>query len=842
MPPIAPNYELYFDDPRLRMSLGGRFLVRALTWIAYLIMLAATCTALISEIPALRDLGIFLALVLIDRIVHVREADLPVSELPPSGKINVARLMRPASLAVLGRVFDRGMIAKRDFFLVTAGRLLDLDHIEEGLRRLDVEPKEFKTKLKEFLMGVSGDAAAEGGSVRDVYLKNAEELAVAAFRIAIGAGHNFIELSDLFSALPVAGSEQVQRLFGMFAIEAGDLNRALIFSSERHLMHRLPGYLGGFIFERNRGRRHRIMNRAWTARPTPMLDAYGTDYTDLAREGSSGFLVGHAAEYNRLVEILSRSLNPNAILVGDPGIGKEAIVRHLARSFAKDQVPEALFDKRLVSLEIQKLVAGAAPEELAARIKKIVDEIYMAGNVVLYIPDIHNLVRTSGPYLSAADILMPVIMSNEFPIIGGTFPKEYKSLLEPRSDFVNVFEIITVNEISPEEAETILSYEGLILEHEHRVMICFSAVKRAVALAKKYFHEQYLPASAEALLRSALVAAEKRGEKRLTADRVTAVAETKTNVPIAEAGKDESQKLLHLEEIIHERVIGQDEAVAAVAVALREYRSGLARKGGPIASFLFVGPTGVGKTELAKVLARAQFGSEKMMSRFDMTEYQSKESFTRFIGSPDGERRGALTEAIREKPYGIVLLDEFEKAHPDILNLFLQVLDDGRLTDSMNRTVDFTNTIIIATSNAHSDLVNESLAKGESMDAIAEYLKKKLTDVFRPELVNRFSRIIVFHELRPEDLPKIVMLNLEELAASAKEKGITVSFDPAAVRALAKLGYEPAFGARPLRRVIEEKVRAVLAQAILERKFAKGSKLKLVVSGDNAFSFEAYEN
>jgi ATP-dependent Clp protease ATP-binding subunit ClpA len=291
-----------------------------------------------------------------------------------------------------------------------------------------------------------------------------------------------------------------------------------------------------------------------------------------------------------------------------------------------------------------------------------------------------------------------------------------------------------------------------------------------------------------------------------------------------------------MEDSIHERLIGQDEAVSAIAEALREYRSGLARQGGPIASFLFVGPTGVGKTELAKILTQIQFGSEKMMIRFDMTEYQDKESFIRFIGSPDGRTSGALTDAVRGKPYSLILLDEFEKAYPDILNLFLQVFDDGRLTDNLGRTVDFANTIIIATSNAHSDIVNEALNKGESMVDIAEYVKTRLTDVFKPELLNRFSKIVVFRNLTPADLQKIVVLNFNDLTEIAKAQGIYLDVDPSAISEIVKLGYDPAFGARPLRRAIDEKIKAPLSSAILGKTIAKGDRVKIVYEND-AFSF-----
>ncbi len=826
-------YELYFDDPRLRMTVAGRFVVRVVTYITYLVLFFAAGTFFISEITTLKYLGIFMVLFILDRLVHWGEADLPIAELPASGRVNLARILRPASFSTLSHAFDRGLVARQDFFLTLADRLMDWSGMEEGLRRLDVKPAEFKAKLKEFLARpVSAETVA-----RTEYLKNAELVVMAAFREALAAGHNFIEPSDLFSGLAKVNSEAINQLFNIFSVEAGDLATALIFASRRSFLRRLPGALGGFIFDSNRHLRHRIMNRAWTSRPTPTLDKYGTDFTDLARARQAGFLIGHDAEYERLEETLGRPVNPNALLVGEPGIGKETIIEHLAFELTKDTVPPALFDKRLVSLELQNLVVGAAPEELAARLKTIVDEIYMAGNIIIYIPDIHNLVHTSGTaYLSAADILMPVIKNNAFPVIGSTYPREFKQLMEPRSDFVGAFEVIHVNEVTEVEAGKILTYESLILEEKGGVTISFGAVKRAVVLAKKYFRDKFLPSSAEELLKTALVDAQGRGEKTLTADRVTAVAEAKSHVPISEAGGAEAEKLLHLEDIIHNRLVGQEEAVGAVAEALREYRSGIARKGGPIASFLFVGPTGVGKTELAKILAGVQFGSEKEMVRFDMTEYQDKASFFRFIGSPDGATRGALTDAIHDHPYCLILLDEFEKAFPDILNLFLQVLDDGRLTDNLGRTIDFTNTIIIATSNAHSDIINESLSKGEQMSDIAEYLKKRLVDVFKPELLNRFSKIIIFKNLEPAQLAKIVEINLKELAATVKDQGIAMVFDPEAIAQIAKLGYDPAFGARPLRRVIDEKLRSPLSRALLEKKIVRGSSVRLIYK-DGAFDF-----
>jgi ATP-dependent Clp protease ATP-binding subunit ClpC len=833
------NAQFYVDEPRLRMSFAGRMLVRVISYISYLVFAALTFTFILSaDIRTLFYLGLFLFLVLIDIIVHRGQGDISVSRLPKTGQVNIAKTMSLAAFTVLERALDHSAITKKDLFLELAHRLLENPVIEEGLRRLDIKPQEFKQKLEAL---IEEEVAPVVSVKAEDRAAKCEQLIIQAFKEAVSSGHDFIRPTDLFAGLPKMNDDALDRLFALFSIEEGDLERALIFASlagGRSVFQRLPGTLGGFMPESGRHVvKHRIMNRAWTSRPTPMLDRYGIDFTDLARDSQTGFLIGHEAEYERLVETLGRPTNPNAMLIGEAGIGREAIIHHLAFALTQDDVPKGLFDKRLVGLQLQNLVAGAGPDELTDRLKTVVEEIFIAGNVILYIPDIHNLVHTSGTaYLSAADALMPIIMANDFPVVGSTYPKEFKQLIEPRSDFAGLFELIPVSEITEADAEKVLTYESVLLEKSTKITVSFSAIKRAVVLAKKYFRDKFLPSSARELLKSAIVDAERRGERTLTPERVTAVAEEKVNIPMHEAEGDEAEKLLHMEEFIHQRLVGQEEGVIAVSNALREYRSGVTRKSGPIASFLFVGPTGVGKTELAKILADIQFGSEKLMVRFDMTEYQDKQSYYRFIGSPDGTIRGALTDAVLAKPYSLVLLDEFEKAFPDILNLFLQVLDDGRLTDNLGRVVDFSNTIIIATSNAHSDIINDALAKGESMDQIGGYLKARLSDVFKPELLNRFSKIIIFKNLEPHDLPKIVELNLQQMVEAVTEHGITLSFSPEAIAQIAKIGYDPALGARPLRSAIDEHIRAPLSEAILSKKIKKGGRVTCVYK-DDKFDF-----
>lgn len=825
---LDPSREIYFYDPRLSMGVAGRLLIRIVRPLSYVFFAVMTLVLLVSDAPALRWFGAFAVLMLIDALAHLGQADRPLKEIASRGPINVADYMKPVAFRALERAFDRARVQRSIVSLELFRELLKSEEVVYALKRLDFDVVAFEQKAEELL---------NGSVVGENQLEFLSELLGIAFKKAVNEGRAFVEIPEIFVALAESSSASLGRVFKTFSLTSKDLELAFSFEAAKRefgMLRRRPQVLGHFALEVDRRHlRHRIMNRAWTSRPTPTLDHYATDLTDLARGGQVGFLVGHETEYKRLAETLARSINPNALLIGEPGIGKETIIAHLALELTKDRVPGGLFDKRLVSLDLSMLVAGASPEELQTRIQNITQEIMLAGNIILCIPDIHNLVRTSGTaYLSAADAFIPIIMNNVFPVIGTTYPLEFKQLIEPRSDFVGAFECIRVSEITEQEAQKLLAYESLILENRSKAMISLGAVRTAVMIAKKHFHDKFLPGSAEELLKGALVHAEQRELTVVGPDEVIAVAEEKINVPLRETGKDEAEKLLNLEAVIHERFVDQDEAVVAVSQSLREYRTGLTRPGGPIASFLFVGPTGVGKTELAKTLTKLQFGSIDMMVRFDMTEYQDKQSFYRFIGSPDGSISGALTDAIIAKPYSLILLDEFEKAYPDILGLFLQVLDDGRLTNNLGRIVDFQNTIIIATSNAHSDIINAALREGQTMMQIADNLKKKLTDVFKPELLNRFTKIIIFKDLALPDVKKIAGFNLNDLAKSVSEQGIELAIDPTAIDLVAQLGYDPSFGARPLRRVIEERIRSLLAEKILRQELVRGSRVMLKVENE----------
>lgn len=834
--------KLYFNEPRMQMTFVGRFLVKLVSYVVYALVITSAVVFLLSDIPQLRWLGILFLLFLLDRLSHLGQADRSINKAVisklsgPQNSLNIAEFLTPKARNVLISVYDRSKFLSINPYLVLLEKLTNHQEIKGALIRMDVSLEEFSAMIDQQIK-----KSEKVKLNKTEIIKFIEDLTKEAVLRALETGGYFIGIKYLFTSLFYVKSEEVKKLFSFFNLEASDFESALIFSKYRRSFSRLrflPATLGGFFARRSRRVAHRIMNRAWTARTTPILDSFSVDFTDLARLEKVGFLIGHQQEFDRLLDVLSRPEKQNVLLIGEPGTGKETLIAHLAFLINRDEVSPNLFDKRLVSFSIGDLVSGVQAGELQERVNKIIREIISANNIILYIPDIHNLTKTSGEqFLSAADVFIPAITQGICPVIGATYPKEFRNLIEAQTEFADAFEVIRIQEINEKEAVRIMVYDSLILEKEYNIIISFNAIKQAVKIAHRYFHQKPLPSSAQDFLREALADAKGKNEKVLTPEMVTLIAERKLKIPLRQAAGDEAQQLLNLEKTIHEKLIDQDEAVKAVSRALREYRAGLSKKGGSIAAFLFVGPTGVGKTELSKILTAIQFGSKEKMIRFDMSEYQDKQSFFRFIGSPDGKISGQLTEAVKISPYSLILLDEFEKAFPDILNLFLQVFDEGRLTDNLGSTIDFTNTIIIATSNAHSEFIKSEIEQGHSIEEISVELKKKLTDYFRPELLNRFSDIIVFKNLSPEDIRAIANLQLKELSLSLEEnQGISLEFDESAISKIAELGYDPVFGARPLRQVISENIRGILADKILKQEIGRGDKIKIKFE-NNAFNF-----
>jgi ATP-dependent Clp protease ATP-binding subunit ClpC len=640
---------------------------------------------------------------------------------------------------------------------------------------------------------------------------------------------------------------------------------------------------------------------------TPTLNQYGRDFTRMASENKFDPVVGRDKEIERVIQILSRRTKNNPCLVGDPGVGKTAIVEGLAQKIASGNIPEILKNKRVVSLDISSLIAGSKYRgEFEDRIKKVLDEVRAVGNVILFIDELHTIIGAGGAEgaMDASNILKPSLARGEIQIVGATTLNEYRKYIEKDGALERRFQPVKVEEPSEEDAVKMLKCLRDKYEAHHSVKITDSAIEAAVKLSARYITDRFLPDKAiDALdeaaskvrlstftappeikeledklttLESEKEAAikteeyEKAGEIKhhqdeirkeldeaknnwknknednsqvVTENEIADIVSSWTGVPVKRLQEEESERLRNMEEILHKRVVGQDEAVKAVAKAIRRGRVGLKDPKRPIGSFLFLGPTGVGKTELSKALSEVLFGDEDAMIRVDMSEYMEKHSVSKIIGSPPGyvgyDEGGQLSEKIRRKPYCVVLFDEIEKAHPDVFNILLQVLDDGHITDAQGRRVDFKNTVIIMTSNAGArNIVDSSKRLGfvsgdntqnqKSYDEMKKGVMDDIKSIFRPEFLNRIDDIIVFHSLEKDEIKTIANLMLDEVKSRVKENmDINLTVTENAVDKISDVGFDVQYGARPLRRAIQSNIEDMLAEDILAGKFTNGANVTI---------------
>ncbi|NEZ46587.1 ATP-dependent Clp protease ATP-binding subunit [Clostridium niameyense] len=644
---------------------------------------------------------------------------------------------------------------------------------------------------------------------------------------------------------------------------------------------------------------------------TPTLDQYGKDLTVMAKEGKMDPVIGREKETQRVLEILCRRTKNNPCLIGEPGVGKTAIAEGLAQKIVDGNIPEILKDKRVITLDLSSMIAGAKYRgEFEERLKRIMGEIKDAKDVILFIDEIHTIVGAGAAEgaIDAANILKPALSRGEIQCIGATTLDEYRKYIEKDSALERRFQPITVGESTKEETIEILKGLRDKYEAHHRVKITDDAIEAAVNLSDRYITDRFLPDKAIDLIDEAGAkvrieslttppdlknvedelekitkekedsirvqnfekAATLRDRERELKDKlneyknnwmaeketsnlivsepqIAAVVSKWTNIPVNKLTEKESERLLKLENILHKRVIGQEEAVKSVAKSIRRARVGLKDPKRPIGSFIFLGPTGVGKTELTKALAEAMFDDENNMVRIDMSEYMEKHTVSRLIGSPPGyvgyEEGGQLTEMVRRHPYSVVLFDEIEKAHPDVFNILLQILEDGRLTDGKGKTVDFKNTVIIMTSNVGASTIKKQRSLGFDIPSDKErenqYEKMKdnimdeLKRSFRPEFLNRIDDIIVFHKLSEKDIEEIVKLMLKSVSKRLEDQGISVSFTEEAEKKLADKGYDSVYGARPLRRAITKIVEDKLSEEILKGNVEKGDIVKVTVKDDD---------
>ncbi len=561
------------------------------------------------------------------------------------------------------------------------------------------------------------------------------------------------------------------------------------------------------------------MDRAYTAVATPVLDHFGYDLTIAAKWSKLEFCVAREAE---IKDIFTRLQGGHAgiILVGDKGVGKRTIIHGIAQLMVKEEVPDILKDKRLVELDVARLISGAAGAAAQNRLLVALDEARRAGNVVLAINDVENIIGVSAgaeESLDLSEVLADALSRHSIYCFATATTANYTRYIKDKA-LGEAMDKVEIQEPQGNKAIVIVSSKIGFFEAKYNVFYSYRALSASIDLSSRYMHDKYLPAKAIEVLELAGARAAESGEKEhkfIKKSDITEVVSQLTHIPVETAAEEEGKKLLKLEEKIHEQMIDQDEAVKMVAASLRRARAQMRPGKRPIASFLFMGPTGVGKTQLAKTLAAQYFGDEKAMIRVDMSEYQHPDSIKKMIGDAEGAL-GYLTEAVRRSPFSIVLLDEFEKAYAGILDLFLQVMDDGRLTDGQGRTVDFTNCIIIATSNVGAVFIQDEIKKGTSIETIKEELiNNHLNKYLRPELLNRFDGIVVFKPLSAEDVVAITKLMLKNIAKLLEKKGISLRAEEKGVRLLAQLGFDPKFGARPLRRLLQEKVENIIANKIL---------------------------
>jgi len=569
----------------------------------------------------------------------------------------------------------------------------------------------------------------------------------------------------------------------------------------------------------------------WAYGYTLTLDRFSRDLThDLTSGRSHPYLVGRDSELKSLQQILARSSKSNALLVGEEGTGKTTTIQLLAMQSLQGQTLPQLRFKRFLQLDLISLLSNAGTAgELEQRLKDLLQDAERAGNIVLVIPNVEYLAG-AGEGLVKLDLtgaLMDALTSKRIQVVGMTDHAGYKKYLEPRRSFLEAFEKIEIASLDSASSIRTLEETAPTLERQHRITLTYEAIKAAVELSGHYLPDKELPGKAIELLDEAAVATSSSGKKVLTADDVASFISAKTRIPIGKTDQAEKSKLLKLEDHLHGRVIGQDEALVAISNALRRSRAGLRDEKRPIGVFLFLGPTGVGKTETAKTLAAIYFGDESAMLRLDMSEYTSPDSQSKLIGS-SGEA-GLLTDAVRARPYSLILLDEIEKAHPKILDTFLQAFDDGRLTDGLGRTVDFTNTIIIATSNAGAEAIRQIIQSGANLMQNRGLLIDNLmkSGIFRPEFLNRFDEIVLFRPLTLPEITQVVILLLRELAAELAKQDVRLQVEPVAVTKIAQAGFDPVFGARPLRRYIQDHVESVLSRKLLAGEVKRGDTVTL---------------
>ena len=768
----------------------------------------------------LKFFGLFLILVLFVQFLR-RNASKEDVRFAKEKSININDYLTKTSQYFLINIITKAEILNiKNFEIYLLKQLLKNKKIQKIFLRLDVSIYDFSREIEKINF-------VSNYSIYEFLIK----ILSSAFNLAKDLKYPYIDISFIFFGLRVNCSTELNDIFEQF-----DLKKEFILSSilmeiyqQKIFSFKLSKMQPLSVFQKKISKKS-ILNRALTSKETNVLDAYSIDLTYLANMNRFGFLIGHQKELEKIIDDLKQ--RNNVLLIGDEGSGKETIIMHLAWLIQNDLVSQELLDFRLVKLDLGLLYAQSK-ENFLPLLTKILDDVLNSGYIILYLPYLENILLDNE--VKVMQIMHELLISKSVPVIATMSNLGYqKSLIFYNLD--QFFEKVEIIELSESEAIYLLTLESLILEKEKNIIISPSAISLAVSLSKKLIRNEPLPKSAREVISEAIVLAEKNNQNVVNNEIIQEVIAEKTKIPVGVAKEIEKEKLLNLENLLHQKIVDQNEAIEQIAKVLKIYRAGLEKKKGPIGTFLFVGPTGVGKTETAKVLAKIYYGSEKQMIRLDMVEFQNPEDIDKLIGSKDGNILGSLTEPVLKNPFSLILLDEFEKTHPTIMKLFLPLFDEGFIKDGLNREIDFKNTLIICTSNAHADFIKDSIEKNEDFDKIKEVLKSKLSEVFSVELLNRFDEIVIYKPLKQSELLQIAKILIDDLKAELLLKqGIDLEISPKALDQLVFLGTDPIFGARHLNRKVNEIIRYEIANLILANKLCRGNKI--FIDFDNQFQF-----